>query len=155
MQTTHIKFLWPQQKRRSSTYIRTVGVGSNNLTVLREFPDSVNLQMRISHEYTSKLQNKQIYAPAFKQQRDNNIDTRVQTSPGWMMVLYFFTNGERASSLNWTHTFVTRIMIIKSHTTRLKAKTLATWEMCSAAATRGLTTSQFAMTRVLGTLPSV
>ena len=27
--------------------------------------------------------------------------------------------------------------------------------MCSAAATRGLTTSQFAITKVLGTLPSV
>lgn len=30
-----------------------------------------------------------------------------------------------------------------------------TCDMCSAAATLGLTTSQFAMTRVFGTLPSV
>ena len=30
-----------------------------------------------------------------------------------------------------------------------------TCDMCSAAATLGFTTSQFAMTRVLGTLPSV
>ena len=48
MKTIHLN------RRSSSTYIRTVGVSSNNLTVLWEFPDSVNLQSVISDAYTSK-----------------------------------------------------------------------------------------------------
>lgn len=51
----HISSCYDHNNRRSSTYIRTVGVSSNNLTILWEFPDSVNLQLQISIEYTSKF----------------------------------------------------------------------------------------------------
>lgn len=82
------------------------------------------------------------------------------TSPGCMIVLYFFTNGERASSLNWKYnnnTQTNRMSSMKKEIHRAfeHLNWSITWEMCSAAATLGFTTSQFAMTSVFGTLPSV
>lgn len=88
-----------------------------------------------------------------------------------MIVLYFFTKGERASSLNCKDQAKdTKISQQMSKNSEYKFRKITegisakkhinchndiTCDMCSAAATLGLTTSQFAMTSVFGTLPSV
>lgn len=75
-----------------------------------------------------------------------------------MIVLYFFTNGERASSLNCKRKLTSLLLI--SNVLRINnylqlVVNGITCDMCSAAATLGFTTSQFAITSVFGTLPSV
>lgn len=87
------------------------------------------------------------------------------TSPGCMIVLNFFTKGERASSLNCKHksrqVYILNIHIKTSGWRKnidkddLACKDDITCDICSAAATLGLTTSTFAITSVFGTLPSV
>lgn len=75
----------------------TVGVSSYNLTILWQFPDSVDLRFKkgtTHHRFFCSNQSPK---------RNTDSVNGINTSPGWMIVLYFFTNGEHASPLSWTY----------------------------------------------------